>query len=200
METFIELLNALAPYAWPATTVLLVLFIVILFEEAIAERIRNLSSLSTPLGTATFADAVEQAREAIETLEVQPEEVELHEELASDIAQYPRVAVLESWIRLERTARDALRLVSPSGDRTPRRDILRSLRETGLVDNSASMMLRRLRIARNRAAHEADWGLDPETVREYVMMAEEMRLRIESAASRRGNQPDISSPPPPRES
>ena len=182
METFIELLGALAPYAWPVTTALLVLFVVLVFEEQLADLIRRMRTLPTPFGNAEFAYVVSQVREAQEDLGAAAIEGELDEQVTLDIAEDPRVAVLESWIRLEQTARQAIRHASPQLADRRRRNLLRSLEETGLIDGPTYGMLRKLRDARNQAAHEVDWRLTPEAVREYVTMAEGLRTRIEAAA------------------
>jgi hypothetical protein len=99
----------------------------------------------------------------------------------------PRAAILEAWLKLESAAHRLAynnHLPSPSAPRSLT-SILRSLEKSGLLQFEDVALFNDLRVLRNQATHDADFSPSPESVIQYVQLAQALKERMDRASSDR---------------
>jgi hypothetical protein len=172
--------------AWP----ILIGAVLYAFREPVRERIRVLRRAKLPGSTELeFGERVEEAEAALDIAEASlpqtrpPQEKALVTELAPQIAEAPRAAVIEAWLAVER---ELMALVHDSGVDLGERPespqhLAHELSARGLIAPEMARAISELRDARNVAAHAHAYTVERDEVVEYVKLAGRVRSALRVA-------------------
>ncbi|MFF2118234.1 hypothetical protein ACFVXH_12995 [Kitasatospora sp. NPDC058184] len=193
-------LEYLKAVIWPAFAFTLV----IVFREQAAALLRRISSVDTPLGTATFdaqVDAV--AQESEEIRDNAAAEAEVTAPVAAPPGAAPRrhqvpglmpdsdyatlreaalsnpvAGVTRAWLAVERAVRDVVTVAGdPMQERLPSTDVQLAVRQ-GVMSPELGRAVEDLLVIRNRSVHEPDLPLSTESALSYVEAAKNVVAAI----------------------
>jgi len=174
-ETFIiEILKAVA---WPLTIVLIVLIL----KRPIVQLFPSLQKMKFKDFELEFNKEVQQLSN--ETMRTSPDifnfnQTNIFDNDFNNAIQYsPREEIIKAWIKLEDSARGALKKQNVKLSRLDYSSPLHlanRLRENKLLDSSKIGIFNNLRNLRNEAAHSYRFNIMPESAREYINIADSL--------------------------
>ncbi|MCD9008143.1 hypothetical protein LDO31_18260 [Luteimonas sp. XNQY3] len=176
--TFIaELVKAAA---WPLAAVAIAL----IFRQqlrALLSRIRK-----GKVGLAEF-EFEQEIRDLAEQLPVEPVPTQVGTPTVALATTNPRAAILEAWLGVETSMTQLAKSVQLPKFVHPRNTsaVLRVLESAGALAPEDAALFNDLRTLRNQATHDADFSPSPESVIQYVQLANGLKQRISSTASER---------------
>ena len=174
MTTFTTILDSLVPLvdalAWP----LVALALALIFRKPLVALIPLIERIKFPGGELNLRKRLEETRfQAERTLPFEkPPSID---ERIQDIAEtYPRGAVIESWLLVERELNDVAEglgvPISPSQRRSPRQ-VAHALVAAGILDDSLERIVNNLQTMRNSVVHSIGVSPSRDDAREYASMA-----------------------------
>ena len=168
---FLEFITAMTTaLAWPV----LVLVLVLVLRKPLSELIPLLERLKYKDLELDFTRRVREVASDAEAILAPAVPRPVDEDLEELAAIYPRGAVIESWLRLEKAAAEAARTtgldLTTRDLRSPSK-LVGALERAHIIDKRKAAVLHELRNIRNAAAHASDIALSPSTAREYVETA-----------------------------
>jgi len=173
MEYAVQIISALA---WPLT----VIIVSIMFRHEAKQIVARLSSLSYGEVKAEFKHDLMKIENAVDALDIGtansgPQEQQNGESLSSyerllRIAEIsPRAAIMEAWRDIEVTTKKVTDAYGISvGGQIAGVKAIRELVRRGLLPESVVPIYERMRRLRSRAAHAADFAIDPEEAERYI--------------------------------
>ena len=174
MTTITTILDSLVPLvdalAWP----LVALALALIFRKPLVALIPLIERIKFPGGEVNLRKRLEETRSQAErTLPFQ--EPPSIDERIQDIAEtYPRGAVIESWLLIERELTDMAESLgapmSPPRRRSPGQ-VAQELVAAGLLDDSVLRIVNDLRTIRNSVVHSNRISPSRDDAREYATMA-----------------------------
>ena len=156
--------------AWP----LVVLALALIFRKSLVALIPLIERIKFPGGEVNLRERLEETRSQAErSLPFQgPPSID---ERIQDIAEtYPRGAVIESWLLIERELTDLAEgldvPISPSQRMSPRQ-VARALVTAGILDDSLGRIVNDLQTIRNSVVHSTGVSPSRDDAREYATTA-----------------------------
>ena len=181
MDTLEFIASIIDSLAWPLAIVVLIFIL----RTPLSKLIPFLERLKFKGLELDFTKRVHEV--AAEAAAVLPEPVPqiahaVEEELEELAAVYPRGAVLESWIKIERAAADAAKrrgLPLSSVDLKSPKRLIHVLEDAKVLDEKQAAVFDDLRNLRNAAAHASDLTLTASTAAQYVKATQRILTVLE---------------------
>lgn len=180
MDTLAFIAALVKALAWPVAAII----IAAIFHKQI-------SALLSRIRKGKFGPAEFEFEQEVQELaeQVQPElrAQQINPPTVSLATTNPRAAILEAWLSLEGAVNRLAyikKLPTPSASRSPL-SIIRAVEKSGVLQPNDISLFNDLRVLRNRATHEADFGPSAESVIKYVQLAQGLKARIDEAAGER---------------
>lgn len=181
MDTLTFIAEVIKAIAWPSV----VIAIAVIFRGELRKllaRMRKGKIGSTEFEFEREMEALAAGSPNSPPASISPEKVEL-------AVDNPRAAILEAWVRLERSARHLAfehQLFKPDEwHNIPL--IMRALAKSGLVSSDDLSLFNELRNFRNYAVHELSFSPSAEAVLRYTQLAAQLEERLRSATVVRPN-------------
>lgn len=179
MEHLVTLITGVA---WPIT----LLVFAYLFRKEISRGFSKLIRIKYKDFEAEFGETLKQIEDQVPEPELEDEGdifnaalVQRRQEIRSLAAASPRVAILESWIELERALLTAAKNVNIPVDRGVHK-VVNELVALKYLTPSYSKITDSLRRLRNMAVHEIEIELTQSAVDEYVYVALNLAASIDA--------------------
>ena len=167
LDSLVPLVDALA---WP----LVALALALIFRKPLAALIPLIERIKFLGGEVRLRERLEKtSSQAERSLPLQ--DPPLVDERIQDVAEtYPRGAMIESWLLIERElvdlAEDRNVRISPSQRRSPKQ-VARALVAAGILDDSLAAIVDELQAIRNSVVHSVSISPGGDDAREYAMTA-----------------------------
>ena len=167
LDSLVPLVDALA---WP----LVALILALIFRKPLAALIPLIERIRFPGGEVRLRERLEETRSQAE-LSLPLQDPPLIDERIQDVAEtYPRGAMLESWLLIERELIDIAEnrdvRISPSQRRSTRQ-VTRALVAAGILDDSQAAIVDDLQAIRNSVVHSNAIAPSRDDAREYARTA-----------------------------
>lgn len=181
MDHIVDLIDALA---WPIATVILAL----IFRREFRSVVRRLTALKYKDFQADFGqDLLEvekqlkaMAAEAQGQTEEDAESLSRYERLMRITEMSPRAAIMEAWRDIEVTTKQVTDAYGISvGGHIAGIRAIRDLVRKGVLPDSVGSVYERMRKLRARAAHAADFAIDPEEAVRYIETAHDFYTTLQ---------------------
>lgn len=180
LEFFTALTESLA---WP----LCVLISVIILREPIVRLLDSLERIRFKVRDfeVSFDRQMEQVASQAENYP-EPEDTPIEEEIEDRAAFYPRGAIIEAWLAVEKEIYNLCSTLDliPRRGRHPTAKLLSRLRTSEVVDDGLIDIVRGLQILRNRAAHNIELDLSTETAERYIATTSRVVTALREIASK----------------
>lgn len=186
MDHVIQIVSALA---WPATVVA----IIILLRREIRQATRRITAVTYKGFRADFHHGLAEVQRDVEALPSrdkisQTAEFKVLDESA-DFSNYdrlfriadisPRAAIMEAWRDIEVTTKKVTDAYGISvGGRIAGVKAIQQLVKNGILPKGVISIYERLRRLRSRAAHAADFEIDPEEAEKYIEMSHQFYITL----------------------
>ena len=168
--------------AWPTATVILV----VLFKDHIVKLAPFIKKLKAGPLEAEFEREVNALKESTPVQAVSSParlEAAATENFLFQLAElHPRSAILESWLRLEAAARDALgsnTTGSQKGSYIPAARLAEPLAQAGIISQGQVTLFHELRRLRNEVAHAVGFEPTQDSARSYIFLATFLQSHLE---------------------
>ena len=166
-DSIVPLVDVLA---WP----LVALALALLFRKPLAALIPFIERIKFPGGEVRLRERLEKTRSQVE-LSLPLQDPPLIDERIQDVSEtYPRGAMIESWLLIERELMDLAEnhsvRMSPSQRRTPRR-VAQALVAARVLDESLAAIVSDLQAIRNSVVHSINISPSSTDAREYATTA-----------------------------
>lgn len=152
---------------------------------------RQISALLSRIRKGKFGPAEfefeQEVQELVELVQPEMQAQQINPPTVTLATTNPRAAILEAWLSLERAVNRLAHiqeLPTPSASRSPL-SIIRAVEKSGVLQPNDISLFNDLRVLRNRATHDADFGPSAESVIKYVQLAQGLKTRIDEAADKR---------------
>jgi hypothetical protein len=166
--------------AWPVTTVVIAL----LFREQIISLLKRLKKGKVGPASFEFEEEVKALQEEVESSPLAPRLPSVGRPTVALVASNPRAAVLSAWLKVESEAANLAVKKGLLSEQAARNSgtVIRAIRQAGILPEQYAPLLSELRLLRNKAAHELDFGPSTDSVLSYVQLAEELKDALQQAA------------------
>ena len=170
--------------AWP----LCVLISVIILRGPIVRLLDSLESIRFKVRDfeVSFDRQMEQVASQAENYP-EPEDTPIEEEIEDRAAFYPRGAIIEAWLNVEKEIYNlcsTLDLIPQRGRHPTAAKLLGRLRTSEVVDDKLIEIVRGLQFLRNRAAHNIESDLSTETAERYIATTSRVVAALREIASK----------------
>ena len=128
-----------------------------------------------------FNRKIEEVESSLDEISTKNPDFEAEAMLFDLSSNYPRGAILESWLEVERlTARVArsVGIVVTPGDARRTFSLQNELVKKGMIQQGLAAVIRDLRVVRNRAVHASDFSPDPDAAYRYVAAASRVAAEL----------------------
>jgi hypothetical protein len=176
---------------WPVVA----LVAIIVLRKPLADLIKRLRKVTTPVGSGEFGKQVEATRLALASLAPAAASVPEANSLLRMATESPRLAVDEAFRLVDLSAHGVTvvgsapvgkrrRLSEPSTSRMPQLEgadnVTQGIEGEEALDKVTQGMVDSLRSLRDQAFHADESSIDPASAREYVQLALALTQRIEA--------------------
>lgn len=153
--------------AWPLTTILLVVLIIVVFEKPLTELIARVRTISVKDLTVELAAQLRRTQ-------ARPTEPTVITPRAQDAIRHdPLAAIIESWMLVESHGRLLLLDHDTAEDPGSPRTLLRMLLDASIVDANGYTILTGLLNIRNIAVHSRQGNITAEVAQSYCELCDE---------------------------
>lgn len=185
MEYFVQLVSALA---WPLT----IIAVALLFRQELRRAAARLSSVSYKEFRAEFDRELRAIEGEVQTLAVRGPQPLPSDQNSKGLPSYdrliriadisPRAAIMEAWREIELTTKQIANAygLAPLKDMPGVRNV-RELIQRKVLPSAAEGLYEGMRRLRSRAAHAADFAIEPDEAQRYIETALELQAILQFA-------------------
>ena len=181
MDVFSFVSDIVGSLSWPIAVALIVIFL----RKPIIALLNRITRISHSQTRVDLAPLVVSRDRAESTGSLSPSNPVTDATARESIADSPRAAIIEAWIKVETAANEALQKKTGSNldalsriRPLSRGALIRLLREHELADERLDWLLRELMNLRNQAAHELNLDIDSEVALVYVESADRVAAEL----------------------
>ena len=167
LDSIVGLVDALA---WPVVAVI----VVFMLRKPLAHLIPLIEKIRFKDMEVYFRQLIEQTTSQTDAVSPSLDTPPIDERIQDLARVYPRGAIIESWILIERAVIDlaAVRQISipPSRQKSPRQ-VVAALEKAGILDEDLAKIVKDLNVIRNGVAHTPDLSPSRGDAQEYIRTA-----------------------------